>query len=241
MREIGLVHGQPLLPAALVATDRPYLAINMVATVDGRVRLQAGAKGLGSPTDQNVMSRLRSEADALLHGAGTLRAERFTPRVPDDLARARVARDQPPYPIGVVVTSSGDLPTEHPYFRTASPDWPRLVYSAREVANALGRPGIEVHVSRGGTLDLVAVLADLVGRGIRRVVCEGGPSLNAELFAAGVVDELFVTIAPCILGGTDPLRLVVGNDLASYPMSLRSVFIRESELFLRYRVTNDEP
>jgi 2,5-diamino-6-(ribosylamino)-4(3H)-pyrimidinone 5'-phosphate reductase len=237
--EIGLVHGQPLLPAGSVHANRPYLAINMVATVDGCVRRHGKASGLGSPTDQHLLRRLRAEADALLHGAGTLRAERFTPRVPDDMSRARVARGHPPHPIGVVVTASGDLPTEHPYFNSASPEWPRLVYTASDHTLALGRPGVEVQASESGALDLVAVLADLASRGIRRVVCEGGPTLNAALLAVGVVDEMFVTVTPHILGGTDPLRLVVGSDLVSCQLTLRSVYIRDSELFLRYGVAED--
>lgn len=233
---VGPIHGAPLFGADVPA-ERPRLAINMVASVDGRVTADGrSAVGLGSPADQHLLRRLRAEADAVLVGAGALRAERFSPRVPAALSHERVARGQPPQPIGVVVSGSGQVDPHHPYFTTATPDWPRLVYTVAAGARALARPGVEVQVMEpGGPLDLALVLAHLRARGVRRMVCEGGPTLNASLVEAGLADELFLTLAPTLLGGRSPLTLLSG-EVIRRRLELRSVYERAGELFLRYRV-----
>ncbi len=231
----GPVHGAPIFRASPPA-GRPYLALNMVATVDGRAAVGGTPAGVGSPTDQRLMRRLRAEADALLHGAGTLRADRFSPSVPRDLADRREASGLRRQPIGVVVTRSGRLPADHPYFTTATRDWPRLVYGGAS-PGGLERPGVEVLPTSEGT-GLRGVLGDLVRRGVRMVVCEGGPTLNQALLAEGLVDELFLTVAARLVGGHDPLTIVSGDALELPPLHVQSVFERDSELFLRYRVAS---
>jgi riboflavin-specific deaminase-like protein len=233
----GPIHGDPLFPPPDLTRRLPYVALNMVATIDGRAAVNGTAIGLGSPTDYRLLRRLRGEADAVLHGAGTVRAHRLTPRVDDDARAARVARGQSTQPAGVVVSGSGRLSAEHPYFTSATVEWPRLVYTAEPTARSLGsRPGVEVIVQPGPPLDLTALLEDLAQRGLRRIVCEGGPNLNRPLLAAGLVDELFVTLAPRLDAGLDPLTLLTGERLPAIRLELRSVFERESELFLRYKV-----
>lgn len=232
---VGPVHGEPMLSAPLPDGARPTLTINMVATLDGRVVSERGtARGLGSRTDLDLLQRLRAEADAVLHGAGTLRAERFVPRVPEGLARRRAEWGLPRQPMAVLVTTSGVVPDDHPWLRTTPSAPPRLVYASRESARRLEREGVEVHLSPGASLDLRDVLRDLWNRGARRVVCEGGPSLNAGLFQADCVDELFLTLVPDVQGGMDPRRLVAESALAPRRLALRSVYEREGELFLRY-------
>lgn len=221
------------------AHSRPYLAINMVATVDGRTVVGRSAAGIGSDTDQRLMRRLRAEADAVLHGAGTLRADRVIPRVPKDLEAQRVARGESPQPLGAVISARGELPASAAYFRTATPAWPRLVYSGHHRAESLGRPGVEVSVAQDGVVRLPQVLADLGRRGVRLVLCEGGPTLNAALFAEGLVDELFLTLAPRLVGGWDPLTLLRGAALSGARLTIRSLYARGDELFFRYEVRRD--
>jgi 2,5-diamino-6-(ribosylamino)-4(3H)-pyrimidinone 5'-phosphate reductase len=160
----------------------------------------------------------------------------LTPRVPPEAVAGRRARGQTPQPAGAIVSGSGDIPTDHPYFTTASAEWRRVVYTASHRAHVLERPGVEVVVLDGPVIDLRLVLDDLHRRGFNRVVCEGGPKLNRPLFALGLVDELFLTIAPRIDAGCNPLTLVVGDQLEPIKLELRSVYERDGELFLRYGV-----
>jgi 5-amino-6-(5-phosphoribosylamino)uracil reductase len=235
------VHGTQLLADIPQSANRPYVAVNFVSTVDGRAVVNGSAAGLGSPTDQILMRRLRAEADALLHGAGTLRADRFKPSVPDDLADQRVRRGLSRQPMGALVTVRGLIPEGHPYLTSATPEWPRLIYTSTESVNAFARPGVEVVQQPGDAPDLRAVLSDLFRRGVRRVVCEGGPTLNRFLLAANLVDELFLTLAPRLAGGPDPITIVHGERIGNVPLAIRSAYARDSELFLRYTVGQPIP
>jgi riboflavin-specific deaminase-like protein len=202
-----------------------HLAINMVATVDGRAALGGTATGIGSEYDRRLMKELRAEADVVLHGAGTVRADPLSARVPPDLSAQRVARGLSPQPLGAIVTASGVLPADHPYYQSAT-----VIY----VLSDAPVPVSGVEVCR--VPDVSAVLADLERRGMERVLCEGGPRLNASLLEAGLVDELYFTLAPKLAGGVDPLTLVHGGTFDVVHLELLSVEQRADELYLRYAV-----
>ena len=222
------IHGLPRLPANPPA-GRSYLALNMVATLDGRTAVNGTAIGIGSARDKRLMYELRSEADVVLHGAGTVRADPLSARVPDDLAERRVQGGMPSQPLGAIVTASGELPIEHPYYRSAT----RVYVTSAASVSVEGVPNVEVCRVAG----VGQVLADLYARGARSVLCEGGPTLNAALFAAGLVDEVFLTLAPKIVGGESPLTLVHGAALPEQVrLELRNVVALDDELYLRYAV-----
>jgi riboflavin-specific deaminase-like protein len=224
---VSLIHGEPLLPAVLPVRDRPYLAINMVATVDGRAAVDGSAVGIGSPADKRLMRELRAEADVVLHGAGTVRADPLSARVPHDLVEQRIARGLSPQPLGAIVTRSGNLPARHPYYESAT-----LIYVTTERSVPVVAPTVEVyHVS-----SVEQAVEDLGRRGVRRVLCEGGPTLNAALFEARLVDEVFFTVAPKLAGGDNPLTIINGGQFPTIALDLRSLVELDGELFLRYRV-----
>jgi riboflavin-specific deaminase-like protein len=223
-----VVHPRPLLGQPPRA-DRPYLALNMVATVDGRAALGGSAVGIGSALDKRLMRELRAEADVVLHGAGTVRADPLSARVPHDLIGQRLAHGLTPQPLGAIITRSGNLPEKHPYYESAT-----VIYVTREQSRSVhvGGPLVEVcHVQ-----SVEAAVRDLGRRGARRVLCEGGPTLNASLFEAGLVDEVFFTIAPKLVGGHEPLTIVKGGSFGTLNLELRSLVEVEGELFLRYGV-----
>jgi riboflavin biosynthesis pyrimidine reductase len=201
----------------------------MVATIDGRAALNGSAVGIGSPRDKHLFFELRAEADVVLHGAGTVRADPLSARVPGELVAQRVARGLTPQPLGAIITRSGNLPEKHPYYESAT-----VIYVTSERSVPVDAPLVEVcHVQ-----SVEQVVRDLCRRGARRVLCEGGPTLNAALFEAGLVDEVFLTIAPKLVGGAEPLTIVKGGSFGTLVLELRSLVEVEGELFLRYGVSH---
>jgi riboflavin biosynthesis pyrimidine reductase len=157
--------------------DRPFLAMNFAATVDGRASIGGVSGPIGSPTDTAMLVGLRTRFDAVMIGAGTMRAERYS-----GLEKR------------LVVVESG-------------PD---------------------------GWVDLVALLRSLREGGVRALLCEGGPRLHAQLLAHGLVDELFLTIAPKLAGGIAP-RILEGEIDGIAELELAWLLEEDGELFARYR------
>jgi riboflavin biosynthesis pyrimidine reductase len=155
-------------------------------------------------------------------------------RVPRDLVAQRVAAGLSRQPLGAIVTRSGNLPPRHPHY--ASPTVIYVTGSDRPVeltAVEVIADTVEIrHVA-----DVSAVVNDLAQRhGARRILCEGGPTLNAALFEAGLVDELFLTVAPRLLGGNEPLPIIKGGNFGQIRLELRTYHTVDNELFLKYGV-----
>jgi riboflavin-specific deaminase-like protein len=223
--------------------DRPYVALNMVCTADGKVAVGGGAAGIGSRTDRALLRQLRARADAVMSGAGTLRAEDYTSKVPRSYAAARVARGQTEQPLAVIVSGSGQLPAERPLFWGEG--FSRALLTSQRGAAAVDpdqAKQLQLVIAGEGTVDLAMGLRLLrTGHGVRWLVCEGGPRLNHGLLAAGLVDELFLTVAPRLVGSAGP-TIVEGPPfpLAGPILTLRTAHADGSELFLRYRVESEE-
>ncbi len=215
--------------------DRPFVYLNMVATVDGRAAIEGHSHALGSETDTLLLTELRTLADAILIGSGTLRAEGYGRLVsnPERVAR-RAAAGRTPTPTAVLISRSLDLPWDAGLFQAA--DQPVLVYTGADHDPPETPAPVEV-VRRADPAD---ALRDLRGRGIRALLCEGGPTLNRALLAAGLVDELFLTLSPLLAGNTDAPRIVEGNDLpAPARLRLQWVLQHDDELYLRYAIRHD--
>lgn len=227
--------------------DRPYVLMNMVMSADGKVTVAGSEHGLGSPADKRLMQELRTLADVILGGAGTMRATGASPRIDDaDLITLRLGRGLPRYPTGAVLSHSGDLPLTGGFY---DPDVETLIYLAdaapdacRRALTATGRPVIAVPAGAAVRSALRHMRHDL---GARVLLVEGGPDLNAALFAAGLVDEYFLTLGPVIVGGRQTLTAVTGAD-AFPPDALPRLTLlsavanpETSELYLRYRVVRE--
>ncbi|MGA2163157.1 MAG: dihydrofolate reductase family protein [Solirubrobacteraceae bacterium] len=232
----------PASPARPVG-DRPRVFLNMASTADGRATLEGRSGPIGNRADKELFLSLRTAVDAVLFGAGTARAERYRRLVKDEARRRlRVERGLAAEPLACIVSASLTLsPESVPLL--GDPD-ARVVILTPSAAGELpaGVAPVEyVRAAREGQLDLRAALAELHTRwGVRTVMCEGGPHLNGALLAAGVVDELFLTLAPKLGGGASPqasLRIVCGPDLSPpVELELRDVLESEGCLLLRYGV-----
>jgi len=202
---------------------RGWVRANMVATVDGAAAGTDGLSGsIGSPGDRTVFSALRGLADVVLVGAGTVTAEGYADlRHKPRFAAVRAALGQAPVPALAVVTASGRVPERllsGPGHLADSGRWRLLVLTVDtadpdRLALLRSRLGAEAVVVLGS--DRVrpdAAVSALVERGLPRVQCEGGPTLLAEVAAAGRLDELCLTTSPLLVGGRGG-RILAGGAL----------------------------
>jgi riboflavin biosynthesis pyrimidine reductase len=158
--------------------DRPFVAMNFAATIDGRATIGGVSGPIGSDADTAMLVGLRGRFDAVMIGAGTMRAERYS---------------------------------------------------------RLSKPLIVVESTPAGPADLVELLRSLrQERGIKALLCEGGPTLHGSLQALGLVDELFLTTAPKLVGGVAP-RILEGDLPAIAELELAWLLEEDGELFARYR------
>lgn len=218
---------------------RPYLYLDMVASVDGAATCGGRTAPLSGEADEVAFSRLREWCDAILVGASTVRIENYGPPRPSADARARrAARGLPEVPRIVVVTASCSL---NPAGRLFSDPARRPLVVTTEYGHAERLAGLaavaDVLQVGTDTVDFARAFSQLHRDGVRRVLCEGGPTLNAGLLSAGLVDELFLTISPVIVADA-ALRIVEGK-IANVPLGVKLEELREhaGELLLRYRFT----
>jgi riboflavin biosynthesis pyrimidine reductase len=238
-----------------LAFDGPRVYANFVSSIDGVVALpsvDASPSVISgkSDADRFVMGLLRACADVVLVGAGTLRAEpdhRWTPAFVypqgrDDYARLRAARGLPPEPRLAVLTSSGDLDPETPALEGA------LVLTtscgARRLEQRGRTPATVLAVGGQGNLDLGGVVHALRSRDMRMILSEGGPTVLGQLLDLGLLDELFLTISPVLIGRTRSEGrpgLAEGADLLHKDCSMAevvSVHRHRSHLFVRYSLAS---
>ena len=215
----------------LAHADRPYLVLNMVTTVDGRATIAGRSGPIGNEADQDLFHALRTRVDAVMVGAGTLRAERYGRLVRKPERReARVSAGLAPDPLAVVVSGRLDLPKDLPLLHEPEQEVVVATFSKGDVPG----PAISYLRFEGGAVDMRRVLAILRGRGVRSILCEGGPTLNAELLRAGVVDELFLCLAPKLAGEPDAPTMVSGVLHEAQELKLLSLLESDSHLFTRF-------
>jgi riboflavin-specific deaminase-like protein len=217
----------------LAYADRPYVVTNFATTLDGRAAITGRSGPIGSDVDTEMLQRLRTRPDAVMIGAGTMRAERYGRIVSDPELRAvreriGLAAD----PLAVIVSGRLDLPWDAALFTDGGGEV--LIFTASEVEPPETATPVSVirHVDR---VDLGGALRHLrVERRIRALLCEGGPGLHAQLQREGLADELFLTIAPKLAGGLEP-RIIEGELPAVVGMELAWLLESNGELFARYR------
>jgi riboflavin-specific deaminase-like protein len=213
---------------------RPYLALNMVSSLDGKATLSGRTAGLSSELDRTLFHHLRTQADAVMVGAGTLREERYGLMTKtEELREKRRAEGLEPHALAVIVTASLNLPPELPILQ--EPDQRVVIATASEEE----LPGVKAQVEYLRVGDNLALMASKLREehGVRSVLCEGGPTLNSHLLAAGVVDELFLSLHPLLTGGAAALTIVAGRTLvAPAELELMTLADAEGDLFTRWRV-----
>ncbi len=221
-------------PRERAPAQRPFVFVNMVSTLDGRAQVRGRTRELGDEADLEMLLELRALADAVLIGTGTLRAEGYARLVGSEERRARrEAAGLAPDPVAVLLSRGLDLAWDAGLF--ADPEQPVLVYTSAEAEAEVPEVAAPVEVVRLPEASPAAALADLRARGVAALLTEGGPTLNSALLGAGLVDELFLTLAPLITGEAEAIRIVEGDGLGA-PVRARPVWVLRArgELFLRY-------
>jgi riboflavin biosynthesis pyrimidine reductase len=211
------------LEAFYAPPEGRHVRMDFVQSLDGAIAVDGRSKGLQSPADLRVFRTLRAVSDAVLVGAGTARQERYGPvrLTPEGQAwRARTGR-----PAGVplvVVSASGGTGLD------AERLSPSTLVLTCEAGAGTSVP-FEQLVHGDDEVDLAAGLADLAGRGLARLVCEGGPTLFTALLAQGLVDELCLTLSPLLVGPAPHLLAVAPQP----PPALRLLsLLREDDVLL---------
>ncbi|HET7455517.1 MAG TPA: dihydrofolate reductase family protein [Solirubrobacterales bacterium] len=196
--------------------DRPLVGMNFVATVDGRATIGGRSGPIGSDADTAMLVGLRKRFEAVMIGAGTMRVERYGPMEP----------------LLVLVSGRLDLPWDAPLFSQEGAEI--LVFTAAETEPPETAATVEV-VRHEGAVNLREALRHLRReRGIRALLSEGGPHLHAQMQADGLVDDLFLTIAPKLSGGEGP-RILEGPLPDVVGLELAWLLEEDGELFARYR------
>ena len=225
------------------AVERPFVCMNMAMTADGKITSAAREyPGFTSRHDRVTMDRIRAEADAVLVGAGTLRADDPPLQIRDEEMRAyRRSLGKPEGLWNVVLTASAAIDPDSRFFRDERA-------AGRIVATVDGAPAGRVEalarraeVWRVGRdrVDLQELLRRLRARGVGRLLVEGGGETNWEVVRGDLLDELYVTVVPALLGGRDAPTLLEGEGLsvdARRRLSLLAIERRDDEIYLRFRV-----
>lgn len=228
-------------PVALYASDsrtphpdRPWLMLNMVTSADGATSADGVSASLSSPVDRQVFAAIRAVADVVVVAAETVRREGYgPPKSSPETAADRVARNQAPRPRLAVVSRSLDFDFTAPVFGDSPP--PLLFTVAEPPADRLAQAEAVAEVYRMGAdrVDLAEAMARIGQLGAAVVLAEGGPSLNGQLLAAGLLDELCWTISPTLAGG-DSSRMAKGAPDRLQQLRLDRVLAQDHTLFLRY-------
>jgi 5-amino-6-(5-phosphoribosylamino)uracil reductase len=186
---------------------RPFVALNMIATLDGRATVQGRTQQIQNPADYELFHATRARMDALMVGAETIRVESYGRAINSAEARERRERQgMPADAISVVVTRSVSLPADVGLLKASENT---VVVLTPSPDGEL--PACAATVEYVREPDVAAGLRRLrEEHGVRSVICEGGPTLNATMLPAGLVDELHLVTAPKLAGGEDPLTIVSG-------------------------------
>ncbi|SDH41264.1 pyrimidine reductase family protein [Nonomuraea jiangxiensis] len=227
------IEDNPDIPQAYAyPEDRPWLRLNMVASADGAAWLKGRSGGLSSKGDKRIFQVLRGLADVVVAGAATVRKEGYGPVKPrESWAEIRAGRPEVP-PIAVITRSLAfDLDDELFTDATSRTIVITCACAPHERLKAAAKRS-DLIVAGEEAVDMRQAMAELHDRGLTRILCEGGPRVNAQLSADGLVDELCLSTSPMLVGGG--AARIINGEPAQVSLDLSQVLEEDGVLFCRY-------
>jgi len=212
---------------------RPYVILNAAMTLDGKIATVARDSKISSKADLIRLHKLRAEVDAVMVGAGTVLA---------DNPSLTVRRVRGKNPIRIVIDGEAKIPANAKVLdRSAKTIVAVLSKAKKEKIDELRATGADIIISDGETIDLLSLLERLYSNGVRKLLLEGGSTLNWCMLERGLVDEIQVVVSPRIVGGEKAKTLVGGKGFSKIKngveLKLLNVKRIGSEILLVYRVT----
>ncbi len=217
---------------------RPWVQVNFVTSLDGAVTVGGKSGGLSSPGDKRIFRMERVLADVILVGSATALVERYRgARFSPAGAARRASLGLAPIPPIAVVTARASVPPDAPLLTDT--EVPPIILTTESAPEdnrrALADAGADVVVVGEKDVDLVAALAELDRRGLRRIDCEGGPRLFGSLIAEDLVNQLCLTVSPFLAAG-DAGRIANGPTLVDPQLMHLHAALRDGDfLMLTYR------
>ena len=234
------IHADLVLPRCS-SGGMPYTVINAVSALDGRAAIEGKSSTIGSAADRVIMRNIRCAFDAVLVGAGTLRAENLDLAVPQELALRRLEKGLREQPLPIILIGALPIPRARRIYDQQGMVMlgPNSVQEEHLPADAAFR--VLPDREGSGRVDVGGVLRILEEEfGVGRLLVEGGPTVNRSFLSGGHVDELFLTLAPRISGDPHAPNIVSGPE--TLPDKVRETelvslhAVAGGELYLRYRL-----
>jgi len=221
---------------------RPFVSATFAMTVDGKITTRNFTPvDFTSREDKQHLFRQRALSDAVLLGHSTLKRDNVRLGISEDLRQRRIERGQTPAPLRVIVSNEGKIDSQLKIFQW---DVSRIVIFSTERMPDEVRTSLSgkatLHLSKTGDVDLAEVLSVLRRNyKVRRVACEGGPTLFRSMLERGLVDELNLTIAPYLFGGAEaPTLTGLSKEFlpASVHCEMKDMRVVGDECFLTYKI-----
>ncbi|MFN8016325.1 MAG: dihydrofolate reductase family protein [Acidimicrobiia bacterium] len=212
-----------------------FLRINMVESLDGVFTIDGRAKKLSSDIDRKTFQIMRQHADVLLVGADTVRKENYSaPKFNDEIKQKRKSKGISPHLPLALISSTANFDFESALFQG---DEKTIIFTTNEaVSNHIEHHKIAEFIGCGkDKVDLSNAVNVLIEKGYKNILCEGGPTINAQLLENNLIDELCLAISPQIVQGTTPTIFngpVLNNPAKCKPTHM---FTQDDFLFMRYR------
>ncbi len=215
-----------------MAKSRPHVILSAAISVDGKIATKTGDSNLSSKIDKIRVHKLRSKVDAILIGQNTLRRD-------DPILSVRYAKGR--NPIRIILDSRGKISSKSKIIKTCN-KIPTILAVSKNISNKnlqrLKKYPLEIIIAGENKVNLKQLLKQLEKRKIKKLLLEGGGTVNWEFIKQGLFDEIIVTVTPFLIGGTKSISLVQGLGFLkiskSTKLKLKKIKQQKNELVLHY-------